>query len=250
MKQTWITPEGPTYDLFEDALSQYHLMIAGASGSGKSVLLNGIIATLLHRLPLDVSGGAKMILIDKKGREFVAYRDLPHTILYATSDDETIAALNYAANEIQHRFDCMGKREKKYSGCDLYVIIDEFADLMTTQSRVVKPVLQRICQLGRAARVHVLLATQSPLREIISSTIKVNFDAVFGLHCNRPQDSRNIIGQSFLCDLPRYGQGFYSTPEHKQLYYIPYITDDEIYQICDYWISQKPKRRGLFRKSA
>ena len=134
---------------------------------------------------------------------------------------------------------------KKYGGGAVYVIIDELADLMTTNRRQVQPLLQRLCQIGRAANVHVIAATQCPLSSVIPTPIKVNFDARVALRTRSAQDSRNILGVKGCELLPRYGQGYYMTPDGLTLYNIPMQDPADIAQIVRYWHKARPRRKWL-----
>jgi len=232
----YITPGGTYYKLFDDMAQQPHLLIAGATGSGKSVVINGIIYTLLLSGPDKVG----LILLDPKRVELVQYRDCPHTLVYSSEPDEMVEALQIAVNVIESRYSLMAKRhERKYTGSDVYVVIDELADLMTTNKRRVQPLLQRICQIGRAAKVHVIAATQCPLSVVIPTPIKVNFDARVALRTRSAQDSRNIIGQAACERLPRYGQGFYMTPEGLRLYNIPMYTNEQFDALLNHWTTRR-----------
>lgn len=237
--RTYTSPSGQVYTLYKDMTTQPHLLIAGATGSGKSVVINGIMHTLLHRLPIDMAGGAQFILIDPKRVELAAYKDLPHTLLYASEPDTMRDALSAAMRITESRYQAMQARgERKYSGSDVYVIIDEWADLYLTDKKFAGPLLQRLAQIGRAARVHVIMATQTPISKVIPTEIKCNFDARVGLRARSSQDSRNIIGKAGLEDLPRYGQGVYMTPEGDQLYNIPMIPDAVTDSLIRYWLAQ------------
>lgn len=251
MKHQYTTPGGQVYNLYTDALKQPHLLIAGATGSGKSVIVNALIYTALHRLPGGPTG-ARFILIDPKRVELSQWRDLPHTAIYASEPDEMIAALNAAMQITEQRFkQIQRQKQKKFDGPDLYVIVDEFADLMTTQGRTIKPLVQRLAQLGRAARVHLVIATQTPIRTVIPTEIKCNFDSRFGLRARSAQDSRNILDHSGLELLPRYGQAVYMTPEGETLYSIPMIPDADLDRIARFWECQT--KRGfqrLFHRTA
>ena len=241
---TYKTPSGRYYNLFADMLEQPHLLVAGATGSGKSVVINGMIGTLLFRLPTDEPDGANLILIDPKRVELVAYKNVPHTIRYASEPAEIISALTYAMNVTEDRYKIMQKRcQKKYVGSDVYVVIDEFADLMTTQKKAVVPLIQRLAQIGRAARVHIVLATQTPISEILPTKIKCNFDARVGLRTRSAQDSRNIIGETGLERLPRYGKGFYMKPGESQYWNIPMIPDEEIDRLVKWWTGEGQKSK-------
>ena len=248
---TYTTPAGTVNTLYVDALKQAHLLIAGKTGSGKSVVENGIIDTLLHRLPFDKLGNAQMILIDPKGNELYKYAKLPHTLVYAYQPDEMMDALQYAMDLTMKRFQVLRESgDDYYNGSDVYVFIDEFADLMTTQGKTVKPLIQRLCQLGRAARVHVVICTQTPIAKVIPTEIKCNFDSRFGLRTRSAQDSRNIIGKTGLELLPEYGEGYYMTPKEESYYKIPYVTKDEIRETIAWWEDQMQQNGLNPRKAA
>ena len=248
---TYTTPAGMVNTLYVDALKQAHLLIAGKTGSGKSVVENGIIDTLLHRLPFDKIGNAQMILIDPKGNELYKYAKLPHTLVYAYQPEEMMDALQYAMDLTMKRFQVLRESGNDYyNGSDVYVFIDEFADLMTTQGKTVKPLIQRLCQLGRAARVHVVICTQTPIAKVIPTEIKCNFDSRFGLRTRSAQDSRNIIGKTGLELLPEYGEGYYMTPKEESYYKIPYVTKDEIRETIAWWEDQMQQNGLNPRKAA
>ena len=248
---TYTTPAGMVNTLYVDALKQAHLLIAGKTGSGKSVVENGIIDTLLHRLPFDKLGNAQMILIDPKGNELYKYAKLPHTLVYSYQPEEMMDALQYAMDLTMKRFQVLRESgDDYYNGSDVYVFIDEFADLMTTQGKTVKPLIQRLCQLGRAARVHVVICTQTPIAKVIPTEIKCNFDSRFGLRTRSAQDSRNIIGKPGLELLPEYGEGYYMTPKEESYYKIPYVTKDEIRETIAWWEDQMQQNGINPRKAA
>lgn len=237
MKKVWTTPQGEYYSLYGDMLKQPHLLIAGATGSGKSVVINGLVYTAMYDSPAAV----QFILIDPKRVELVDYKTLPHTIKYASEPGDMVQALEKAMEITESRYKAMQRqRVKKYPGGALYVIIDELADLMTTDRRHVQPLIQSLCQIGRAAGVHVIAATQCPLSAVIPTPIKVNFDARVALRTRSAQDSRNILGVKGCELLPRYGQGYYMTPDGLTLYNIPMQTDEQIKSMVDYW---KPRRK-------
>ena len=236
MKKRYKTPGGTAYNLYLDMMAQPHLLVAGATGSGKSVVINGIITTALYQSPAAV----QFILIDPKRVELSEYRQLPHTIQYASEPAEMVQALEMALQITETRYKAMQRENlKKWTGGAVYVIIDELADLMTTQKRAVQPLIQRLAQIGRAADVHIIAATQCPLREVIPTSIKVNFDARVGLRTGSAQDSRNILGFKGCEALPKYGQGYYKTPAGNTLYYIPMIDDAERARLLQHW---RPRR--------
>lgn len=231
-RRTVTAPQGMVYSLFSDMAKQPHLLIAGATGSGKSVIISGIIYNLLHETP-DRAG---LILIDPKRVELSQYRRLPHCIRYASEPGEHVSALEKALEITEQRYKAMSKRGlRMYDGGDVYVIIDELADLMTTDRKHIQPLIQRLCQIGRAARVHVIAATQCPLASVIPTAISVNFDARVGLRTRNAQDSRNILGEAGCEQLPRYGYGYYRTPEETTLYKIPMYVENKCREVVEYW---------------
>lgn len=235
MEHRYVTPGGRYCELYADMAKQPHLLIAGATGSGKSVVINGIIHALLTTCS---PAKALLILIDPKRVELVQYKNLPHTLSYASEPGEPAQALRYALEVIEERYRSMQKQGlRKYEGADVYVVIDELADLMTTDKKTVQPLIQRIAQIGRAARCHLLMATQCPLRSIIGTPIVCNIDARVGLRCRSAQDSRNILGQACCETLPRYGYGYYMTPEGVKLWELPMLADEELNHLISYWTS-------------
>jgi S-DNA-T family DNA segregation ATPase FtsK/SpoIIIE len=244
MKQ-WVTPTMQYYSLYADMLRQTHLLVAGATGSGKSVVINGIITTSLQYSPEQV----QYILIDPKRVEMIEYKPLPHTIAYASEPDSMVQALQRAMNLIEGRYSIMQRQHvKKYQGSNVYIVIDELADLMTTNKKQVQPLIQRIAQIGRAANVHIIAATQCPLSAVIPTPIKVNFDSRVGLRTRSKQDSRNILGCGGCECLPSYGQGYYMTAQGIELYKIPMYSRDTVQGLLDYWKHQIKPHISLFHR--
>ena len=232
MRKRYKTPGGTFYTLYRDMLTQPHLLVAGATGSGKSVVINGIIHTALLESPAKY----QFVLIDPKRVELSEYRNLPHVIRYASEPAEMVQALNYAMQITENRYKEMQRKgARKFEGPAVYVIIDELADLMTTNRKQVQPLIQRLAQIGRAANVHIIAATQCPLSAVIPTPIKVNFDARVALRTRSAQDSRNILGLKGCELLPRYGEGYYMTPDGITRYYIPMYPDAERQRIIKYW---------------
>lgn len=245
-KRTYTTPNGTYYNLYADMLKQPHLLIAGTTGSGKSVVINGIITTALYNSP----GKAQFVFIDPKRVELSEYRNIPHCLKYASEPEDIRQALDYTMSVIESRYKSMqAAGQRKYTGSDIYVIIDELADLMTTDKKHVLPVLQRIGQIGRAANVHIIAGTQTPVVQVLPTVLKVNFDSRVALRTRSGQDSRNITGFSGCECLPKYGQGYYMTPDGTTLYNIPMITDSERQRIIEHWTRQNRPFLG-FRKGA
>ena len=230
-------------EIYRDALKQPHLLIGGETGSGKSVLLNGIIRAALLQSPADVG----LILIDPKRVELYDYIKFPHCIQYASEPDNMPGALQTAMNIINNRFALMQKqRRKTYDGGDVYVIIDELADLMSISAKTAAPILTRIGQIGRAAKVHLIVCTQHLLSTGangvggIPTQIKVNLTAAIGLHTRNARDSQMIIGRAGCEKLPQYGYCIYNAPGHDaELINIPYIDEataaQEVTRLFKWW---------------
>lgn len=227
------TPGGIRPIIYDDMSKQVHLLIAGKTGSGKSVVINGIIYSLLTD---NFPSQCEFILIDPKRVELIQYKALPHCIYYASEPGQPVKALQTALSITGGRYKLMQRnRSKKYTGGNVYVIIDELADLMTTDRKNIVPLLQRVAQIGRAANVHIIAATQCPLSKIIPTEIKVNFDSILGLKTATRQHSRNIIDQPGCEDLPPYGYGYYITPSGLSLEKLPMIPDTDLQRVVKYW---------------
>lgn len=233
----WYTPAGKASLNCLDMLKQPHLLIAGSTGSGKSVLINSLIYTALYKPPTE----CLFILIDPKRVELVDYRNLPHCLIYASEPNGIAYAINKSVEFMENRYKRMQAAGlKKSTEADIYIIVDEFADLMTTQKHETLPPLQRLAQLGRAANVHLILATQRPTKDIVNGQIKVNMDSRVALRCPTAQDSRNIINLKGAELLPRYGYGYYLTPEamKPELIKITFTPQEEINERVQWWRKQ------------
>ena len=238
---TYTSPSGMVETLFLDVLNQPHTLIAGCQGSGKSVVINGLIDTLMYRLPFDQSGGAQMILIDPKRVELAAYKNLPHTLAHAAgfNPEAWLSALNKAVKIMDSRYSYMERKGlKKYDRGDLYVVIDEWANVYKNGGKEAYKAVLRLTSEGRAARVHLIMATQVPKATIIPTEIRENFDSRICLRTANAVQSRVIMEEDGCEDLPRYGQGYFVKPEGTDLYNIPYIKDDEIQKNLDWWAEQ------------
>lgn len=259
MQKTYATPTGSTYDFFENVLKQNHILIAGATGSGKSVVINGLIATILYRLPGNDAGRATMILVDPKRVELAQYKNVQHTLYHAAGQNPEAwkTALEMACNIMDRRYDEMeraGRRE--FTGGDLYVIIDEWASINSKmnqkRSACVAPLLRLVSE-GRAAHVHVILATQVPKATVIPTEVRDNFTCRIALMTENKLQSRVIIDQPG-CELfpaPKkagYALGWYCLPGNdRTLYKMPYVPETELDRLVKWWEDQnKPARRGLF----
>lgn len=203
------TPGGRVYDPFLELASRPHLLIAGATGSGKSVALNGILTSLLMT---ESPASIRFCLIDPKKVELIQYADIPHTMRYASEHADIIRSLQWALDETERRFAAMQKaRVRDYDGTDLYVIVDELADLMTAIKKETLPVLQRLAAIGRAAHVHVIACSQNIMAQTIPTVLRCNFPTILGLRTANAQQSRFLIsapGCEMLPDPKVEGKGY------------------------------------------
>lgn len=191
-----------------------HMLIAGATGSGKSVCINTLIMSILYKAnPNDV----KFIMVDPKMVELTAYADIPHMLIPVVTDPKKAsAALNWAVQEMTVRYEkfaALGVRDiksynKKIAGlkhnddntyekmCQIVIVVDEFADLMMVASNEVEDAVCRLAQLARAAGIHLVLATQRPSVNVITGLIKANIPSRIALSVSSAIDSRTIIDGS------------------------------------------------------
>ncbi len=250
--KTWTTPAGARNNFYNDVLQQTHILIAGATGSGKSVLVNGLIWNALYRAPGAGLGQMQLILIDPKRVELIQYCLLPHTLVYASEPDNMPQALEYALALAEARYRVMqAQGQRLFPGGDVYVIIDELADLMTTCKKRVLPVLQRLGQIGRAAKIHLIACTQCPLAKIIPTELKVNFDTIIGLHTASAQHSRNILGVTGCEALPRYGEALVQFPGEpiRHCVNIPLFSDAVLAERVKWWTDQaNPPKQPVFKR--
>lgn len=188
---------------FYNMLMQPHLLISGTTGSGKSVLLH-------HLINIIILLGAKMVLIDTKKVELYRYYKHFNTLYYVDNVTDAITILKKVINIMSNRFETLRKNgETKQTNKPLYVIIDEFADLVLFNDKQITPLIVKIAQLGRAANIHLVICTQRPTADIINKKITVNIGARVCLRVPSAVDSRNIIGVNGGELLPVYGRAIY-----------------------------------------
>lgn len=234
------------FDLFGTILQQKHVLIAGTPGSGKSVLLNSLVYQIIQRPPLNIPGGAFLVLLDQKGNELIDYADSPHTCCHAVEPSEVISALENVVELMEARFqEMMILREKLYRKSDIYVIIDEWADLMVSSRKRVMPLVQRIAQKGRAAKIHVVLSTQCLLSRIVPTEIKCCFDSIIALRTATRKDSKYIIGIDSCYSLPDFGSCYVSCPQFREPSRydgIEITTEQQIENMISYWKDVKSRK--------
>lgn len=233
----WNLPGGKFPRLYAHMADQPHVLIAGATSSGKSTVINGIILSLLH----DAPDADEFVLIDTKRVELSEFRTLPHTRIYADTPADAVDALRRVLRTVDDRFKTMQRQgQREYQGSHVYVFVDELADLLTTSSvkRESEELLQRIAQVGRAARVHLICATQHV--PVVPTSVRCNFDARLGLKVTTAQESRNIIMRTGAERLPsprKAGKayGFYLADGDCDLYELPRFSEDEHQRIVQHW---------------
>lgn len=230
------------YTPFLDLADRPHLLIAGATGSGKSVALNGIITSLLMtRSPFS----CQFVLIDPKKVELSQYVFLPHIARYASDHPDIIRSLQWANDETDRRFSYMQRdKVKDYNGPHLYVVIDELADLMVSMKKETLPLLQRLAQIGRAAKVHVIACTQNVLAVTIPTVLKCNFSTILGLRTANKQQSRFLISESGCEMLPNpakegKGYGYLRDGADLQKILIYKYPDSDINSVISWWTSSR-----------
>lgn len=238
----WRTEGAPFQSVFGEILTNsQHLLIGGTTGSGKSVLINGLITTAITtETPAEIG----LILIDPKKIELTQYENLPHTVRYADETRGIIDALTVAVKIMDGRLaELKRKRLKAYDGGKIIIVIDELGDLLSNpahtaaEHRQIVGLLQHIIQLGRAAKVYILAATQSPSRQTIPAAIRLNFTDFVALRCATAIESRQVIGEPGAEKLPRFGAALYRTPSFcgVQEIKIPFLPDDFIAARCAWW---------------
>lgn len=228
----YLTPGGTFCPIYKNMLDQSHLLVAGATGSGKSVLINSLLSTAL----LDSPAAYRLVLLDPKMTELFQWEHLPHTIRYSYEQDEMIKSLRETVEIMESRLRFLRQTgERLWTGAQILVVIDELADLLTTNKVEVAPLLQRIMQLGRAAGIHVIAGTQCLLASVLPTPIKVNFPAVVCLRVATKQQSR------FICD--RTGAELFPDPktEGKALAY--FRTGANIKQFEVYRVPEEEQKR-------
>lgn len=234
------------FDLFGTILAQKHVLIAGTPGAGKSVLLNSLVYQIIQRPPLNIPGGAFLVLLDQKGNELIDFADAPHACCHAVEPAKVVTALKNTVELMEARFqEMMIQHQKLYPKSDIYVIIDEWADLMVSSRKQVMPLIQRLAQKGRAAKIHVILSTQCLLTRIVPTEIKCCFDSIVALRTATQKDSRYIIGINDCYNLPDYGSCFVSCPqfrEPKRYDGIPFTAEADIAETIQYWTDVKDRK--------
>lgn len=225
-----------TYALYNHLLSDTHLLIAGCTGSGKSVVVNGMI----HRMMLNKPTDTQFVLIDLKRVELNQYRKVKHCIGYADTIEQAYQLISGLVQEMESRFKQMQRQGlKKSTKSDIYLIIDEYADLVLDKLNraITEPLIQKLTTLGRASNIHVVACTQK-VSAVVDTKIRCNFDSRLLLRVLSERDSKAVI--EHIKDgyrLPRYGKGYYLSPAFTdvQLVDIPMVSDVETSNLIRHW---------------
>ena len=215
-QQVYFAPKQQHFDAFLDSiLSAPHCLIAGTTGSGKSVLLNDV----LYNFMINYGVVNRLILIDPKRVELSIYRELPHTMEYTHDSARAVELLQFAIDIIENRFAEMEtQRLRQYNGGHVYIIIDEIADLMLSeQSKTIERQLQKITQIGRACNVHLICATQLVRADILTTKITGNIPNKIALRCSNAMESRQIVGVAGAETLPHHGYALYKCPQYTDV---------------------------------
>ncbi|MEG1731700.1 MAG: DNA translocase FtsK, partial [Longicatena sp.] len=245
-----------------------HLLIAGATGSGKSVCVNSIISSILMRAKPDE---VKLLLVDPKKVEFTPYKEIPHLLGPVITDgEEANRALKVIVSMMDNRYELFSMAGvRNIAGYNAYlenhseenltklpwivVIIDELADLMLVAAKEVESSIQRITQLARAAGIHLIVATQRPSVDVITGVIKANIPSRIAFAVSSAVDSRTILDQMGAEKLLGYGDMLYTPVGETVATRVQgvFVSDEEVQKICDYVTKQgKPKFDDAFLRLA
>ncbi|MGB9667907.1 MAG: DNA translocase FtsK [Thermosulfidibacteraceae bacterium] len=225
-----------------------HLLVAGATGSGKSVGLNAMICSILYKATPDE---VKFILVDPKMLEFSVYNGIPHLITPVITDPKKAAtALSWATNEMERRYSILtevGVRNiEKYNMKAkeklpyIVIVVDEFADLMMVAGREVELYIARLAQKARASGIHLIIATQRPSVDVITGLIKANFPCRIAFKVSSRVDSRTVLDVMGAEKLLGNGDMLFMPPGRTDLIRLhgAYISDGEIERIVEWWKAQ------------
>ncbi len=221
-----------------------HMLVAGATGSGKSVCLNGLIISLLYQNGPDE---LKFIMVDPKRVELGVYAGIPHLLVPPiVKADEAVNALKWAVREMERRLDYLSKfgardidsynAKSKERMPRIIIVIDELADLMIQNKREVEAVIVRIAQMARAAGIHLILATQRPSVDVITGTIKANIPTRLAFAVASQVDSKTILDTAGADKLLGRGDMLMSTPELSKPKRVQgaYVSDSEIEKVVTF----------------
>ena len=234
--------------IVSDLTDMLHLLIAGTTGSGKSVCINTIILSLLYKLTPEK---CKLILIDPKMLELSTYEGIPHLLCpVITEAKKATSALGWVVKEMESRYKLMTKEGVRniegYNNNNkivmpyIVVIVDEMSDLMLVAGKEIENYVQKLSQMARAAGIHLIMATQRPSVDVITGTIKANFPTRISFQVSSKIDSRTILGEQGAEQL--LGKGdmlFMSSANRIMRIHAPYVSENEIEKINSFLRSQE-----------
>ena len=230
-----------------DLSSMPHLLIAGTTGSGKSICINTIILSLLYRHPPDK---CKFILIDPKMLELSTYEGIPHLLCPVITEAKKAASvLGWVVKEMESRYRLMTKEgvrnidgyntKHKLPMPYMVVIVDEMSDLMLVAGKEIENYIQKLSQMARAAGIHIIMATQRPSVDVITGTIKANFPTRISFQVTSKIDSRTILGEQGAEQLLGKGDMLYMSSANKIVrIHAPFVSENEIEKVNNYLRSQ------------
>ncbi|MBD1151914.1 DNA translocase FtsK [Pelagibacterales bacterium SAG-MED22] len=230
-----------------DLFSMPHLLIAGTTGSGKSVCINTIILSLLYRHTPDK---CKFILIDPKMLELSTYEGIPHLLCPVITEAKKAASvLGWVVKEMESRYRLMTKEgvrnidgynaKHKLPMPYIVVVVDEMSDLMLVAGKEIENYIQKLSQMARAAGIHIIMATQRPSVDVITGTIKANFPTRISFQVTSKIDSRTILGEQGAEQLLGKGDMLYMSSANRIVrIHAPYVSDNEIEKINNFLRSQ------------
>lgn len=224
-----------------------HLLVAGTTGSGKSVGVNAIILSLLYRNDPD---SLKLMMIDPKQVEFAPYEDLPHLITpIINAPNKAIRALQVATVEMDRRYELFSQIKVKNIASynekvsikmpNFVIIIDELADLMITGGKEAEAFIARIAQMGRAAGMHLIIATQRSSVNVITGHIKANLPSRISYRVGSRIDSKVILDEMGAEDLLGNGDGLFTTTNGLMRIHAPWVSEQEVEHIVDFIKAQR-----------
>jgi S-DNA-T family DNA segregation ATPase FtsK/SpoIIIE len=217
-----------------------HLLIAGTTGSGKSVCINTIILSLLYRHTPDK---CKFILIDPKMLELSTYEGIPHLLCPVITEAKKAASvLGWVVKEMESRYRLMTKEGvRNIDGYNtkhkllmpyIVVVVDEMSDLMLVAGKEIENYIQKLSQMARAAGIHIIMATQRPSVDVITGTIKANFPTRISFQVTSKIDSRTILGEQGAEQLLGKGDMLYMSSANRIVrIHAPFVSDNEIEKI-------------------
>jgi len=235
------------HPIIGDLSAMPHLLIAGTTGSGKSVCINTIILSLLYRYSPEK---CNLILIDPKMLELSTYEGIPHLLCpVITEPKKATAALGWAVKEMESRYKLMTSvGVKNIDGYNLknqkhmpyiVVVVDEMSDLMLVAGKEIENYVQRLSQMARAAGIHIIMATQRPSVDVITGTIKANFPTRISFQVSSKIDSRTILGEQGAEQLLGKGDMLFMSAANKiTRIHGPYVAESEIEKVNGFLRSQ------------